>query len=91
MVAEAPHLLGDLDARKMDRQLDILLEVFKQTAETERTALSAEAKKGSELSEQELRMAELSAELGDGIMGHLAKLMIERNRSNVMAKKASAE
>lgn len=76
-------VLGDLDARKMDRQLDILLEIFKQTAEAERAALSAEAKKGSELSEQEIRMAELSAELGDGIMGHLAKLMIERNKADV--------
>ncbi|MEK7068508.1 MAG: hypothetical protein AAB964_01700 [Patescibacteria group bacterium] len=52
--------------------------------------LSAEAKKGSELTEQELRMAELSAELGDGIMGHLAKLMIERNKSDV-AKSVAAQ
>ena len=74
-------VLGELDNAKMDRQLDILLEIFKQTAETERTALSAEAKKGSELTDKELRMAELSAELGQGIMGNLAKLMIERNRS----------
>ena len=83
--------LGDLDNAKMDRQLDILLKIFEETAETNRAAITAQASKDGALDEKEMRMAELSAQLGDGVMGHLARLMIERNRSLTAAKKGTAE
>lgn len=83
--------LGDLDNAKMDRQLDILLKIFEETAETNRAAITAQASKDGALDEKELRMAELSAQLGEGIMGNIAKLMIERNRASVAAKRSTEQ
>jgi hypothetical protein len=36
---------------------------------------------------RELRMAELSAELGTGVMGQIAQLMIERNKADMMKQR----
>ena len=87
--ADTQHLkvLGDLDARKADRQLDILMTIFKEMAATERGTLTAEVQKDSEASDRELRMAELSAELGTGVMGQIAQLMIERNKADMMKQR----
>ena len=84
-------VLGELDNAKMDRQLDILLKIFEETAETNRAAITAQASKDGALDEKELRMAELSAQLGEGVMGNIAKLMIEKNRANVAAKRSTEQ
>jgi hypothetical protein len=75
-------VFGDIDAREKDRQIDILLKIFEETAETDRAAISAQAQKDGMLDEKEIRMAELASELGQGVMGQLAQLLITRVKSD---------
>lgn len=84
-------VFGEIDKAASERQLDILLELFKQAAETERTTISAEAAQKSEFTDGQLRMAELSAELGTGVMGHLANLLVTRVKADVEKKKLAAK
>lgn len=64
-----------------DKQVQVLLTIMREMAQTERVAMTAEAQQKTALDANELKMAEMAADLGDGIMGHIAKLLIEKNRS----------
>jgi hypothetical protein len=75
-------VLGDLQGDITDRQIDILLALFKESAQTERTAITAEANQKTALDEQQLRMAEMASELGQGVMGQIAQLIITRSKSD---------
>jgi hypothetical protein len=75
-------VFGDLDAKEKDRQIEILLKIFEETSETDRAAISAQAQKDGMLDEKEIRMAELASELGQGVMGQLAQLLITRVKSD---------
>lgn len=82
-------VLGELQGEITDKQITVFLELIKQMAETERATLNAEIQKGTELTDKELRMAELSAELGSGTMGHLANLIMTKLKTDSAVKIAA--
>jgi hypothetical protein len=83
-------VINEQKGEDMDRQLNVLLTIFKESAATERAAVSAQANKDGALDEKEIRMAELASELGQGVMGQIAKLIIERHKTDAQIAAASA-
>ena len=71
-------VLGELDAGAKDRLERILVTIFKEMSETERSTLAAEIQKGVQASEEQLRTAELASNLGQGMMGKVADMLITR-------------
>ena len=71
-------VLGELDAGAKDRLERILVTIFKEMSETERSTLAAEIQKGVRASEEQLRTAELASNLGQGMMGKVADMLITR-------------
>jgi hypothetical protein len=79
--------VSEIDAREADRQKEILMEIFRQVAETERTTLQAEIQKGAQADDVQLRTAELASELGQGMMGKIADLFIEKMKTDAATRK----
>lgn len=61
-------------AANKDRKLDILLELLRQMSETERTALQASIQKGAQVSNEQIKSAELAADLGGVQLNKIAEL-----------------
>ena len=78
--ADIKHMkvLAEIDGDQADRIKDVLLTIFKEMSETERSTLAAEIQKGSIVTDAELRAAEIASDLGQGMMGKVADLLIAR-------------
>jgi len=89
MAEETRHLkvLGELEAKDKDRIERILTTIFKEMSETERSTLQAEIQKGAQASNEQLRTAEIASDLGQGMMGKVADLLITRIRSDETRKR----
>lgn len=61
-----------------DRKLDVLLELVRQMSETERTALQAAVSKGATISNEQIKTAELAANLGGMQLNEIAKLFLKK-------------
>ena len=83
-------VLGDLDSDAKDRVERILTTIFKEMSETERSTLAAEIQKGVHADEEQLRTAELASDLGQGMMGKLADLLITRVKTDAIKREADA-
>lgn len=83
-------VLGDLDGDAKDRLERILTTIFKEMSETERSTLAAEIQKGVHADEMQLRTAEMASDLGQGMMGKLADLLITRVKTDATKRKADA-
>jgi hypothetical protein len=59
-------------------------------SETERSTLAAEIQKGVQADEMQLRTAELASDLGQGMMGKVADLLVARVKSDAEREKARA-
>ncbi|MFA5898346.1 MAG: hypothetical protein WC829_04455 [Hyphomicrobium sp.] len=84
-------VLADADADKADRIKDILLAIFKEMSETERSTLAAEIQKGAMASEEQMRTAELASDLGQGMMGKIADLLTARLKTDVEKARIAAK
>ena len=82
--------LAEIDAREADRLKDVLLTIFKEMSETERSTLAAEIQKGVQADEVQLRTAEIASDLGQGMMGKVADLLVARVKSDGEREKARA-
>ena len=82
-------VLGDLDGDAKDRLERILTTIFKEMSETERSTLAAEIQKGVHADEVQLRTAEMASDLGQGMMGKLADLLITRVKTDATRQKAT--
>ncbi len=80
--------MAEIDAREADRLKDVLLTIFKEMSETERSTLAAEIQKGAQADEVQLRTAELASDLGQGMMGKVADLLVARVKSDGEREKA---
>lgn len=76
-----------LDERRMMQEA--LLVVFKELSETERSTLAAEIQKGAQVTEAQLRQAEIASDLGQGMMSKLADMLTAKLK--VDADKAKAK
>lgn len=65
-------------AANKDRKLDVLLELLRQMSETERTALQAAVSKGAVISNEQIKTAELAANLGSIQLNKIAELFKAR-------------
>lgn len=83
-------VLGEMQDSISDKQLSILMELFKQAEETKRATITAEAQKGAAVDANEIKMAELAADLGDSFAGHLANMIITKVKTDGAAKIAAA-
>lgn len=61
-----------------DRKMDVLLELLRQMSETERTALQAAVSKGATISNEQIKTAELAADLGSIQLNKIAELFKTR-------------
>ena len=61
-----------------DRKLDVLLELLRQMSETERTALQAAVSKGATISNEQIKTAELAADLGGMQLNKIAELFFKK-------------
>lgn len=82
-------VLGDQQGAMTDRQIDVLMKIFEQLEETKRATITAEANKGMAIDENEIRLAELSAELGTGIAGQLGQMIITKVKGDNALKIAA--
>lgn len=73
-----------------DRQVKVLMEIFKELQQTKRATITAEAQKGMAIDENEIRLAELSAELGTGMAGHIGNLIIAKAKLDGAAEIAAS-
>ena len=83
--------LAKIEEVNSDRATEILLKIFEEMSETERVTLQAEVQKGADASEMQLRQAELASDLGQGMMGKVADLLIARLKSDGDKAKAAAK
>lgn len=83
--------LAKIEEVNSDRATEILLKIFEEMSETERVTLQAEVQKGADASEMQLRQAELASDLGQGMMGKIADLLIARLKSDGDKAKAAAK
>lgn len=81
--------LSKIDAADADRLKDALEVVFREMSATERAVLVAEIQKDTAADANELKQAEIAADLGQGVMGKLADLLIARVNSD--DKRAAAK
>ncbi len=65
-------------AANKDRRMDVLLELLRQMSETERTALQAAVSKGAVISNEQIKTAELAANLGEIQLNKIAELFSKR-------------
>lgn len=84
-------VLSDIDDAQAERIHDALITVFKEMSETERSTLAAQMNAKTEGNEQQLRIAEMSSDLGQGMMGKIADLLIARIKSDSEKAKAKAK
>lgn len=61
-----------------DRKMDVLLELLRQMSETERTALQAAVSKGATISNEQIKTAELAADLGGMQLNKIAELFFKK-------------
>lgn len=61
-----------------DNRMDILLELLRQMSETERTALQAAVQKGTIVSNEQIKAAELAADLGSIQLNAIAQLFMQK-------------
>lgn len=83
--------LAKIDEVNSDRAVEILLKIFEEMSETERVTLQAEVQKGAQADEVQLRQAEIASDLGQGMMGKVADLLIARLKSDSDKAKAAAK
>lgn len=81
--------LSKIEATDADRLKDALEVVFKEMSATERAVLVAQIQKDTAAEANELKQAEIAADLGQGVMGKLADLLIARVNSD--DKRAAAK
>lgn len=67
------------------RLQDTLLAIFREMSATERATLVAEIQSKTDANELQLREAELAADLGQGVMGKVADLLIARYNGDTRA------
>jgi len=65
-------------ASNKDRRMDVLLELLRQMSETERTALQAAVQKGTIISNEQIKAAELAADLGGIQLNAIAELFARK-------------
>lgn len=65
-------------AANKDRRMDVLLELLRQMSETERTALQAAVSKGATISNEQIKTAELAADLGGMQLNKIAELFFKK-------------
>lgn len=82
--------LAKLDSEEADRIKDILITIFKEMSETERSTLAAEIQKGVQATDVQLRTAELASDLGQGMMGKVADLLMLRIKGDTEKEKIAA-
>lgn len=61
-----------------DRKMDVLLELLRQMSETERTALQAAVSKGATISNEQIKTAELAADLGGMQLNKITELFFKK-------------
>lgn len=70
-----------------DRKMDVLLELLRQMSETERTALQAAVSKGATISNEQIKTAELAADLGGMQLNKIAELFFKKVDLDVAREK----
>lgn len=83
-------VVADADAAQATRAKDVLLAIFKEMSETERVTLQAEIQKGAQADDKQLRTAEIASDLGQGMMGKIADLLMARLKSDSDRRKEAA-
>jgi hypothetical protein len=86
------HMLGlaQLDAKNADRVASALELIFKEMSATDRAVLVAELTAKTALSDQEIQAAQISSDMTQGVMGHLAKLIIAKMGADAPPSPGSA-
>ena len=83
--------IAEIDDSHADRLKDVLMTIFKEMSETERSTLAAEIQKGAQASAEQLKTAELASDLGQGMMGKVGDLLIARVKADADKAKARAK
>lgn len=78
--------MAGLDAKGQDRLANTLQMIFREMSETDRAVLAAELTAKTALSDQEIEGARISSDLTQGVMGHMAKLLIANAASEAAAQ-----
>ena len=74
-----------------DRKMDVLLELLRQMSETERTALQAAVSKGATISNEQIKTAELAADLGGMQLNKIAELFFKKVDLEAAREKTSGK
>jgi hypothetical protein len=70
--------MANLDAKGQDRLANTLQMIFREMSETDRAVLAAELSSKTLLSNEQIKEAEMSSDLTQGVMGHMAKLLVAK-------------
>jgi hypothetical protein len=74
--------MANLDAKAEDRVTEALMTWFKEMSETDRAVLVAELAAKTAVTDQEVQGAKISSDLTQGVMGHLAKLLVSKTAAD---------
>jgi hypothetical protein len=74
--------MANLDAKAEDRVTEALMTWFKEMSETDRAVLVAELAAKTAVTDQEVQGAKISSDLTQGVMGHLAKILVNNATLN---------
>ena len=77
--------MAALDAKGQDRLANTLQMIFREMSETDRAVLAAELTAKSAITDQEIKGAQISSDLTQGVMGHLAKLLVAKTAADSAA------
>lgn len=72
-----------------ERRMEALLTIFKEMSETERSTLAAQIQKSAQATDEQLRTAEIAADLGKGMMSEIGKLFAVRQKTESDRRKAA--
>ena len=75
-------VLSDTEDKNAERAKDVLLKIFEEMSQTERATLQAEIQSKAQGDATQLRVAELASDLGQGMLGRVADLLMARLRSD---------